>query len=479
MPHDVGSDSRLVFHLPALKRDAQGRRRVSYRAVFALAAPLLLNTAVQAILSLTDTWFIGRISTSATAAMGATYFLVLVFVLLFGGIGMAVQTQVAQAYGGRRRVRAAKAVWTGMWASAFTIPPFVALALSGHGLLGPFGLAPDIEALAVEYWFPRMLGGPLAVLYWVLTGFFNGVGATRITLVIAVIVAVLNALLNELYMFQLGWGMAGAAWATTTSVAVGILIALGLFLSAGLHAEFKSRLTWRPRLRTLGRALALGLPMGLTSTVDLLGLSLFQLMQVRLGPVDGAATQIAMMLTSLAYMPAVGFGIAGTTLVGQSIGAGDRSWAYQVGNATIRLSMGYMGCIGLVLALAAPWVLPWFVADGDPHAQEVMRLAQVLLWLAACYQLFDGMHLGSVFCLRGAGDVRVPAVFVVGLSWFGFVPLTYMLTFGPGEGWFDLPVQMGWGATGGWIAAVIYVFALGIAVNLRWRSGAWRRIKVR
>ncbi|HLU76753.1 MAG TPA: MATE family efflux transporter [Burkholderiales bacterium] len=479
MSDDVAASPRLIYQLPALRRDAQGRRQVSYRAVFALATPLLLNTAIQAILSLTDTWFIGRLSTSATAAMGATYYLVLVFVLLFGGIGMAVQTQVAQAYGGRRRVRAAKAVWIGAWAAAFTIPPFVLLALSGHGLLGPFGLSPEIEDLAVEYWLPRMLGGPLAVLYWVFTGFFNGIGRTRLTLFIAIAMALLNAGLNELFMFRFGWGMAGAGWATTASVAIAIVIAMALFLTSFVHEEYKSRLTWRPEWRVLGRSLALGLPMGLSSAVDLIGLSVFQLMQVRLGAIDGAASQIAMMLTSLAYMPAIGFGIAGTTLVGQSIGAGDRDWAYRVGNATIKLSTAYMGCVGILLALAAPWVLPWFVADGDPYAQEVMRLAQVLLWLAAGYQLFDGMHLGSVFCLRGAGDVRFPAVLVVGLSWFGFVPLAYVFTFAPGQGWFDLPLQMGWGATGGWIAAVVYIFALGVVINWRWRSGAWRRITVR
>ena len=475
----VESRSQLVFELPALKHDAQGRRRVSYRSVLVLAAPLLVNTAIQSILSLTDTWFVSRLSTSATAAMGATYFLVLVFVLLFGGIGMGVQTRVAQAYGGMRRTRAAKAVWIGLWAAVFTVPPFVLLALSGHFLLAPFGLSAEIEPLAVEYWMPRMLGGPLAVCYWVLTGFFNGIGRTRVTLAIAVVTAISNAALNEFYMFHLGFGIAGAAWATTTAVAIGIVIALTLFLLPVVHAEYKSRITWRPTWRAVRGALGFGIPMGLPGAVDLIGLSLFQLMQVRLGPVDGAASQIAMMLTSLAYMPAIGFGIAGTTLVGQSIGAGDGDWAHRVGNATILLAVMYMGCTGLALALAGPWVLPWFVATGDPYAQEVMRLAQILLWLAACYQIFDGMHLGSVFCLRGAGDVRVPAVLVVGLSWFGFVPLAHSLTFAAGQGWVDFLPQFGLGAAGGWIAAVIYMFGLGVTIYLRWRSGAWRRIKVR
>jgi MATE family, multidrug efflux pump len=61
----------LAQPLPALKHDAAGRPHVDYRAVFALAAPLFLNSSIQAVLNLTDTWFLGHISTDAMAAVGA------------------------------------------------------------------------------------------------------------------------------------------------------------------------------------------------------------------------------------------------------------------------------------------------------------------------------------------------------------------------------------------------------------------------
>ena len=57
---------------------------------------------------------------------------------------------------------------------------------------------------------------------------------------------------------------------------------------------------------------------------DLLGLAVFQILMTKVSVLDGAATQVVMMLTSIAYMPAVGLGMAGTTLVGQSIGPGQR-----------------------------------------------------------------------------------------------------------------------------------------------------------
>jgi MATE family multidrug resistance protein len=360
-----------------------------------------------------------------------------------------------------------------------TIPFFALLAAGGPLLLAPFGLDPGIEELALAYWAPRILGGPLAVALWVVLGFFNGIGRTSVTLVLNLGVAVLNAVLNELLIFRLDLGMAGAAWATTLALAAGTAAGIALFASRGVHREYASRLTWRPGLRRIARTALFGLPMGLSVTMDLLALSVFQLMLVRLGAVDGAASQIAMMLTSLCYMPAVGFGMAGTTLVGQSIGAGDREWARRLGNATIALSVGYMGLSGVLLALLGPWLLPLFIAQGDLHAAEVVRLGAVLLWLAAAYQAFDGLNIGSSFCLRGAGDARVPAMLVLALAWGLFLPLTHVLTFPPNEGWIRLPLQAGWGATGGWIAAVVYVMALGLSLFARWRSGAWARIVVR
>ena len=115
--------------------------------------------------------------------------------------------------------------------------------------------------------------------------------------------------------------------------------------------------------------------MGLLPAADLTGLALFQLMQAALGTVAGAATQIVMMMTSLAYMPAVGIAIAGTTLVGQSIGAGDRDWARKMGNSAIKLNVAYMGLVSLALALAGPWLLPLFVTPADPNADAVVRTA--------------------------------------------------------------------------------------------------------
>ncbi|MFX8813063.1 MATE family efflux transporter, partial [Acinetobacter baumannii] len=91
----------------------------------------------------------------------------------------------------------------------------------------------------------------------------------------------------------------------------------------------------------------------------------------------------------------------GTTLVGQSIGAGDRAWGKRVGSRVILLAALYMGGIGVLLACAGPVLLPLFTDAHDADAVAAIALGQKLLWLAAIYQVFDGLNMGSSQCLRG------------------------------------------------------------------------------
>ena len=468
------SDGRT---LPARRLDAAGRARVDYRAVWLLAGPLIANSGILALLNLTDTWFVGRLSATAIAAMGAIYWIMLCVIFLLGGVGMAVQTFAAQANGGGRRRRASQAAWSGVYASLLATPLFVAVGFLGAPLLALLHLDAEVQRLALAYWWPRLVaGGPLGLLAWSLTGFFNGTGRSRITLLVTIVMALMNVPFNQWFMFGLGMGIAGSAWGTVAAQVVGVGLALAVFLGARTRRSFGSHLTWR-RTAVL-RQFSFGLPMGLSAVADIFGIALFQLMLLTLGTIEGAATQVVIMLTSLAYMPGVGLSLAGTTLVGHAIGAGDQDWAATLGNGIIGLVVLYMGTVGVLLALAGPWLMPLFVSAGDPRGPAFVALGATLLWIAAAYQAFDGLNLGSSFCLRGAGDVRVPAVFIAILSWGLWMPLTHALTFPPGAGWVHFLPQFGYGASGGWAALVAYVVVLGVGLWLRWRAGTWRRMRL-
>jgi multidrug resistance protein, MATE family len=389
-----------------------------------------------------------------------------------------VQTLVAQNFGARRYARAGQAVWTALWAMAFAAPLFVLVGAARHLILSPFGFDPQIERLAAAFWFPRMGGAFVGAAVWAMFGFFNGVGRPRVTLAITLFTTSTNALLNQLFIFGLGWGIAGSAWATNVAQLLGLVLAVALFLRRPYRRRYRSHLTWRPHAARLLQQLRLGVPMGLSPAADLLAFAIFQMMQTRLGTAGGAATQMVVMLTSLAYMPGFGIASAGTTLVGQSIGAGAREWAQRVGNRVILLAALYMGGIGVLIALGGPWVLPFFAGAHDHDSAAAVAVGMQLLWLAAAYQFFDGLNLGSSLCLRGAGDVRVPALLVLSLGVLLLTPLAHALTFPPGQGWVSFLPQFGLGAFGGWVAVLIYVIVLGSALFLRWRSRAWQAIRI-
>lgn len=464
--------------LPARRIGAAGKPHVDLRAILRLAGPLMITNAVQALLNLTDLWFIGRLSTDALAALSSIYWIVTCAILLFGGVGLAVQTFVAQAYGSGRKARASRALWNALWASLAIAPVFLALAFAGPWIIKPFRLDPHVEALALEFWTPRMGGAFIGSMAWAAMGFFNGISAVRYTMAIVVFTTITNAFTNQLFIFELGMGMKGSAWGTNVAQALGLALALVLFLRGRIGREFRSPLMWRPSLAVIRAQLVVGLPIGIMYGADVLGLALSQMMIAQTGAVGAAATQIVMALTSMAYMPTIGIALAGTTLVGQSIGAGSREWANRMGNVVIALCAGLMALIAIVLLAGGPWVLPLFLGAADANAGDVVALGLVLLWPAAAYQIFDGLYCGASFCLRGAGDTRVPAAAALLLSWLFFVPLAHTLIFAPGQGWIDGLPQYGLGAKGGWLALMSYVILLGLVMFWRWRHGAWRRVQL-
>src|SRR6185437_6405172 len=257
--------------LPAQRIDSQGRAHVDFRAVLALALPLMANSAVQIILNLTDMWFVGHISTAALAAVGAVQWMILAVVFVLGGAGMAVQTLAAHAHGARRYRRAAQAAWTALWLTVCAVPVFIALGAAGRAILAPFGFSPHIADLAQEFWYPRVAGASFGVAAWAMIGFFNGIGRPRVSLLVAVATAIANALFNYLFIFRLGWGVAGSAWASNVAQAVAFTIAFALFLRVPFRESHKSHLAWRPRKRLILEQIRLGLPMGMMPAADVLG----------------------------------------------------------------------------------------------------------------------------------------------------------------------------------------------------------------
>lgn len=457
-------------HTLARRYDSAGHAKVDYAALLSLALPLMVNSAIQSILNLTDTWFISRLSSDATAAMAGIYWPMLCLILFFGGVSFSVQTFASQCMGAGRYRRAAKSAWSGIYAAISTIPIFVALAFLGPLFIQHLPLSEPIQAMAVSYWIPRLLiSAPLGTVITALNSFFSSVNAVRYTLIVSIVTAVANVPFNQYFMFNCHYGVAGSAYGTIAAQVVGLALAVVLFLGPKMRERFSTHLTYR-RIDILPNW-RLGIPMGFGMTADLIGLALFQLILVSISAIAGAATQIIMMLSSLSYMPGIGIAIAGTTFVGRSIGAHQGEWTRYIGQRIIFLCVGFMGVIGILIGLLSPIILPFFISAQDPNGPALLSLMSTLVWIAAAYQFFDGVNLGSAFCLRGAEDATVPAIITAFASFGVWIPLTFLVSSA------TVPILgisfikgLGYGAVGGWWTTFLYTGLLGSGLYWRWRT---------
>lgn len=445
-----------------------------YRRIVQLAGPLIVSGAIEASFSLTDTWFVGRLSTTATAALASVAWLDYCGVLLFGGLALAVQTRAAQAHGAGRSVAASRAAWSGIYACLASIPAYVLLGFLARPILTGAGIDPAIRELAIRYWWPRFaLAGPLTVLAMSVSSFFSAIGQTWRTLAIAAAMTATNALFNQLYIFHWRFGIAGSGLATATAAAVGLSVGMGFLFSPSIRRTFRPHLSWRrPQLRP---QFALGLPIGLGLAVDMLAFAAMQLMAVRIGAAAGAAMQIVTALIAVPYVVGSGLAQAGTTLVAQEFGRRRSSGALVVGNAVVRLAVAAMALLGWMVSIAMPWIAPRFVNAGDRDAAAVCALCVQLVGPAMLFQVCDGWKLASNCCLMGVDDVRFPAVLATALAWLLWVPAAYLLIFGIGGEWIHGVRPAGLGAVGGWWASALYSFVMGAVLYRRWRRAAWQR----
>jgi len=166
----------------------------------------------------------------------------------------------------------------------------------------------------------------------------------------------------------------------------------------------------------------------------------------------------------LAFMPAVGIGIATTALVGKHIGLRQPDIARKRAHQGVITAMVWMGMCGAMF-LAFRYPLARLFATTD-QADEIVRIGARIMICAAVFQLSDAVGIVYIGALRGSGDTKWPMLVTVVLSWSILV--------GGGIATVLLLPQLE--SLGPWIAASVYVIVMGAAMAWRFESGAWRKI---
>ncbi len=179
---------------------------------------------------------------------------------------------------------------------------------------------------------------------------------------------VVNATFDYLLIYgKLGFprmGAVGAAWASGIGITSSFLIGLYLLLSGKLVLKFRPSWSFHPEM--VIRILRIGIPTlverGLFSFYNFLYMSIV----TRFGDIALAAHQIGLRVESIAYMPAFGFNVAASTLVGQNLGAGKPEEAERTVYEALKMVSVFMGVMAIILIAFPRYLVMPFLSSSDP-----------------------------------------------------------------------------------------------------------------
>jgi MATE family multidrug resistance protein len=435
--------------------------------------PLVFSMAATTVMEFTDRVFLANYSIDAIAAAMPAGIAAFLALTLFTGVTSYLNVFIAQYTGAGALMRVGPCVWQGIYFSIIAGFFLIGLSFMADAIFEVGGHPPEVQHLERIYFRVLCLGGGMNVLGTGLACFFSGRGKTRPVMVVTVVGMAFNipldyALINGLWVFP-EMGIRGAGIATVCAWTLIVLLYAGLIFrpeNERIYGIF-SRRAFESDLFL--RILKKGIPAALQFTMDVLAFTFFIFMIGRLGKIELAISTIAFSIQSIAFMPAIGFSIGLSTLVGQSLGRDNVDSAHRFTKQTLVILLTYTLLLDLIFLSMPHWVLRIFIAAESSGGSFPQLLAQgvVVMRIMTLFISFDAMYFTFVGVLKGAGDTRF-IMWSIGIATLliMILPLTFIVE------------HTRWGFIACWINLTLYVFSLFIITGLRYRQGKWKNIRV-
>ena len=445
--------------------------QAGYREVLTIAVPLILSTGSTSLHAFFSRIFLTWHSpVSLAAAMPASMVNFAVMSIFLNTAGY-VSTFVAQYYGSGQNSKVGPIVWqAGIVAVIGGILNLLLIPLAPV-FFAWVGHDAEVQASEVVYFQVLCLAAFPAIMASALSGMMAGLGRTKIVMWIVVFATLINIIGDYVLIFG-KWGfpamgIVGAGWASVIAFLIQLVAFIAIVFRASFRHQFRTTAI-RPNAQLLLRLIRYGLPSGVQFFIDMAGFTAFILLVGRLGRDQLAATNLAINVNMLAFMPMIGVGIAVSVLVGQSLGGNDVPRAKYSVRSAFDLTFLYMATIAILFVSVPGLFLAPFQINSDPASFEnIRKISLVLLRFVALYTLFDSLNIIFSSAIKGAGDTRFVMVMILILSMTAFVFPIYAAVF-----WFGLSIYACWGI------ASIYVALLGTSFFLRYRSGKWQSMRV-
>ncbi len=316
----------------------------------------------------------------------------------------------------------------------------------------------DVMANALTYFVISAISYPFIAIYNGLAALFRTMGNSKITMIASFFMNLLNICGNALFIYVFNWGVAGAAWSTTISRFLGMLMLFVIIANKNHEIYIDLREKFRLDFHVMKKILGIGIPGSLENSVFQLGRILVISMIAGFGTTQVAANAVANNLDSLGCIPGQALGLAVVTVVGQCIGAGDYDSARKYEQRLLKFAYLSMAVVNILILVSLPLSLKLYNLT-----KETLDLAAILVIL---HDGFAMIFWPTAFvlpnALRAAQDVR----FTMVVSIFSMIAFRIFFSWVIG-------VRFGMGIIGVWIAMIIdWVFRGGMFI-WRVRSGRW------
>ncbi len=424
-----------------------------------LAGPVVLAELGWMGMGVVDTIMVGPLGPAAIGAAGVGNSMHLGFAIFGMGLLLGLDTLVSQAYGAGDLALCRAWLGRGVQLALLTTVPLMLVLAAVWFAVPALGFHADTLPLLRRYFAIVVLSTPFLLLYAAFRRYLQSTHHVAPIMVALISANLINAGANWVLIYgTLGMpalGVAGAAWATFAArvYMCGLLAAI-VWWTWGDAPE--PPVVQQPAHTSIRRLVELGLPAASTVTAEVGVFALATALAGRLEPVATASHQIALNIAAVAFMIPLGLASAGAVRVGNAVGARNPRGAAAAGWTVIAMSVAFMLFSGALFVAVPRILIGLFTNDA-----AVLALGTSLLWIAAVFQLFDGLQGVVTGTLRGLGDTRTPMVTNLAAHWLIGLPIGYWLCFG-----------LGWGAPGLWWGLSTGLIVAGIALTMVWARRA-------
>jgi multidrug resistance protein, MATE family len=435
------------------------------RPMLHLAIPLVLAELGWMTMGVVDTMMVGRQADSAVAigavSLGSIAYYV---VAIFGtGLMLGLDTLVSHSYGAGDMHDTHRSLVNGVYLSLGLAPVLMGIVHLWEPVLRSLAIQQSVLNQAIPYLRALNWSTLPLLLYFVFRRYLQGIDLAKPVMFSLVTANLVNVAGNWALIYgHLGhraMGTVGSGWATCAArtYMAAVLMAYCVYYDLRYKAGLRHASPW-PHLPRVWRLLSLGFPAAMQLGLEVGVFAVATGLIGRLGAIPLASHQIALNTASFTYMVPLGLGSAAAVRVGQAHGRRDAHAASRAGWTAIAMGASFMTCTALVFWLAPRALVRIYTPD-----PAVIKAASGLLFVAAFFQLFDGLQAVATGALRGAGDTRTPMIWSSAIYWLVGLPLGAYLCF-----------RVGWGAAGLWTGLCVALILIGCALLYFWRRNEKR-----